>query len=198
MEFQRAFSAMRAIDSTWRALKAYPAPLLVGGLLLVFVSGGTGVDLDPAVEVSGGGEWGTMFYAWTAELATPRALLIAIAAGLLRCLVLIGVADVLEGALSRGTPRVAQVFAARGRYWLMLQALILQVLLGLVSLAPLVAFGWFTSVDQPEELDPGGGVLLVVGVVAVVAYLLVLLYVALGISLMTQAVAVEGEHAELV
>jgi len=192
MEFQRAFSPARAIDSTWRALKAYPSPLLVGGLLLVFLGGEVWVNLDPAVEIPSAGEWGTWFHDWTVELATPRALLIALATGLLRCLVLIGVADVMEGALSRGTPRVAQVFAARGRYWNMLQAVLLQALLGLVGSAPLVAVGWLSRVSQPADLDPVGGALPIVGFVAVLTYLLVVLYVALGVSLMTEAVAVEG------
>ena len=184
MEFQRAFSTMRAIDSTWRALKAYPAPLLVGGLLLVFTSGGApleldpggllpgaSVELDPGEQFSGSGEWGTFLYDWTVKGTTPQALLISVAAGLLRCLLLLGFAGVMEAALSRGTPRVAQVFAARGGYWRMLQALVLQALLGLAAIAPLVAWAWPMSAGSPEDLDPVGGVLMVVGVVAAIAQL---------------------------
>lgn len=202
MRFERAYSPLRAIDGAWRALQVCPAPLIIGGLLLAILTGEGWVDLggEPKVARVGASSRGA-FYGWSFRsylLAGGLAgFVLSTAAWLFACLVRIGLAEVTEGALSRGYATVGQVFEARGRYVGMLLATLLHGLIGLLLLVPLMLAG-FVGVGAPEidltgesfGLPQGAGQMIVF--LATLLGLLVASYILLGISLMVPAVAVEG------
>lgn len=191
MEFNQAYDPFRALQTSWQALKKAPLPLMIGGVVLMITSGGGG----------GGGNIGNSFQGNEDVNWEVMAPLILGFVGLFCCLgivffvisswVRIGFANAVEEVLRTGDSDVGKVFDGRGRLGSMILARILAILIAIASFLPyglvvLIAALATEGFTRNEEV---GAVILVAGAVL---WLPVILYVALGVALTEQVVALEG------
>jgi hypothetical protein len=193
MEFNQAFDPFRALQVSWQAVKKAPLPLLVGGVILMITNGGGG----------GGGNFGSSFdnrhsIDWD-EIAP---ILIGVGA-LFCCLAIaffvvaswvrIGFANTVEEVLRTGNADVGKVFDGKGRLMTMILA---RLLAGVIVIATVLPYGLVVLVaalaTSGFDRNDGVGIVILLGGLAL--YLPVIFYVALGVGLSEQAVALEG-HA---
>jgi hypothetical protein len=183
MDFARAYDPIRALEGSWALIKRSPLPLLAGGIVLMLTDGhgNSGIDLD-----GGGG----------LNLGEVLALLgvcgcCALAGLLIHAWISLGVANVVEMTRKGARPPFSAVFDGRGRFFEMVLGRVLVILIWLGSIVPfvLIALGaWYLH----EGLRVEEGVVVLVAILAALAYLPAWLWFLLGISLWRPAVAIDG------
>ena len=189
MEFNRAYDPIRALQTAWKALNRSPLPLLVGGVLLTLTDGGGG---------SGGGSWNDDHHRgadwdqiWPILLPVVGiCCCLGIAVFLFASWVRVGFANTVESVLKTGEATVGQVFQSKGRFGNIVFARILVILIHIAVWIPfLAAFGIVLAITEGFERHEELGFLLIpAGLITLPVWI----YVALGLSLVDQAAALEG------
>lgn len=186
MNASDAFDPIRSLRICWKLLTPAGLPLLLGGFLLAVTSAwgdpNLGLKLqrfDRAVHV-------TPEMAFTVFGCTGLALIVGwIVNSWLTC----GMAHVVEKALTTGTADVGQLFDARGRFVDVLLTKLLVFLVFAVLLVPIVGIAMLIGA---ATVHSGNLVLAALLAVAGLAYLCLIVYVNLGLSLAATACAFEA------
>jgi hypothetical protein len=193
MEFNVAFDPFRAIRASWAAVKQAPLPLLLGGILLVMTtSHGGGVPFRNRWDFDRG------------EMSELEKLLpVFLGLGALVCCIglacflfsswlEVGFQNTVRRALETGEADAGELFDARGRFWDMVLVRILALLATFASALPMLlvaaAIG-FVAQRRGHDLGPAW----VIAIPVILVLILPVAYVLLGLSLVTQAVALEGK-----
>ncbi|MFN0009457.1 MAG: hypothetical protein ACKVXR_16285 [Planctomycetota bacterium] len=191
MDFNQAYDPFRALQTSWRALKKAPLPLMIGGAVLIITNGGGG----------GGGNFGSSFDGREEVDWDVLGPLLVGFVGLFCCLgivffvisswVRIGFANAVEEVLRTGEADVGKVFDGRGRLGSMILA---RLLAGVIVIASLLPYGIVILIAALATEGFGRNEELGVGIVlaGLVPCLPIILYVGLGVALSDQAVALEG------
>lgn len=191
MHFNQAYDPFRALGSAWKLLRVAPLSILVGGGLLLltdlpaylFEDHGTGFKFEQR------GEFGELRPVVVAA-AVLLGLLLFVALLLFSSLVRLGYARAVERALAEGSQDVGDLFQARGRFVTML---LTRLLVFLVWFAASLPFGFVAAIAVLGDTELGlHGLGSVVGIVGALLYLPCFVYFVLGVSLATEAVAIEG------
>jgi hypothetical protein len=201
MHFKQAYDPFRALGSAWEVIKKAPAAMLVGGALLWITDIGQVAGLHFDYDPSEANTWqevaNELGQALLASLATV-VVLIACCFGIIvwafRGLLLVGFGKCVERALRREPESLAELFTGYGQWAQMLLVRVFRFLLVGASVTPLVLVVAIPLLIGAATDAPKPGVVLVM-VLCAVAYLPVILYVALGLSLAPCAVAIEGMSA---
>jgi len=197
MRFSQAYDPFRVVRASWRALQAAPVPMLIGGILMMLVSGGAGGGARFGTDASdwngrsaGGAELGLILF------LAVIVMMLAIGLWLFGCLVRVGFAGAVESVVSTGEATVGQVFESRGRWGRMVLTTLLQTVLTFAAVLPLMLGVLIVvGVARATEAQGVGPVVVVTMVLLLLGYLPVLLYIGLGLSLMPEATAIEGLSA---
>lgn len=186
MSFREAYEPFRALGSSFRLIQRAPISLLLGAFVLFLVDFGAG-SVSYSVEHH------------RLEPEEAALILILVGAGcglgiilwLFSCLVRIGFATAVQRALDGQEDRVGALLEGQGRWISMVFTTLLQWILrtavlaaGVVFVLPAVLLG--AAVAEDASLSIG------LGFLAGVLYLPVAAWFWLGLSLMEEAVAVEG------
>jgi hypothetical protein len=206
MHFNEAYDPFRALKSSWEILKAAPASILIGGLLLWVCGHGAGVGFQfestdveiDASDVDSLGEGFRVAQDVVREVLSGFGLLIALAAfsfavtvWLFRCLVEVGLAGAVERVLVTGEDDLGDLFRPRGRWGTYVLATLLGLLFLVLAALPGLALGGLGAAVAYTLTQERAAVPIAFGAVTLL-YLPVLVYVGLGISLARYAVACEG------
>ncbi len=205
MHFREAFDPFRALQSAFALLRKAPLALLVGGFLLWICD-----EVLPSIGFSGDGShkvdltgldakqvWDTanqiLRDSVTAISLTivAFALTLALAGFLLAALLRVGMARATERVMTEGEAELEDLFQSRGRWTTMVAVRFLQaLLLGVVALPAvvLVLIAIFGTLAASDDGARAAGA----GILAFLAVLPLILWVSLGWSLASSAVAVEG------
>jgi hypothetical protein len=192
MDFSAAFDPFRALRASWSAVRQAPLPLLLGGILLVFTSGngGGGAGFNP----------GGMQGSFDRDFEDLLPVFVGIAA--LACCVgtvfflfsswlEVGFQNTVQRVLETGEGDAGMLFDARGRFWDMVLVRLFAALLTFAAALPLLLVAAAIAFAADRGLAPEGA-LIVFGILLGLILITVVIFVALGLSLSTQAVALEG------
>ena len=206
MDFRNAYDPGRALRGAWGLYSRWP--LLFVGALLVFL---TDVDTSFSSSVNFERADGDMRWSlrgplaevwerweqWQPEpgieplawgvllLAVVFALLLAVALLLLNTLLFAGYAGAVERASGGVAPSFGDLLDTRGRFLKVLGTRLLVWLVSALVAAPFVALGFLVSILMPSAFP-----LLLLA--ALILWLPIFVFVALGLSLATFASALEG------
>jgi hypothetical protein len=192
MEFNRAYDPIRALQSSWKALSRSPLPLLVGGVLLTLFDGHGGGSGPFRIEQHH--HVHDLHEAWMALRPTlPFAGIcccFGIAIFLFGSWVRVGFANTVESVVARGRATVGQLFESKGRFGNIVFARIVVLLIHVATTLPLIAAVLLVAFatrgfERHEELA-------FFLIPAFLVWFPVWVYVALGLSLVDQAAALEG------
>lgn len=185
MTFDSAYDPMRALSGAWGLLKKAPATVLIGGILLALLDGGGG---GGGQVRTGGGSRSEEEIALTVALVAVL-VVVGIVLWLFACLVRVGFASALEHTLKMGGDEPGRIFQSEGRWLNMVFGTFLKGLATVGAALPLLLFvGGAVGISAAAESGPLG---IVMVIAAVVIWLPLFVYVALGISLVTEGIAVE-------
>jgi hypothetical protein len=181
MTFADAYDPICALQSAWRLIGRSPAPLLVGGMLLTFF---------------GDSPWATFkFDGHHFAHLIPALFGLGLCCGLgwllLQSWISIGLANATGKTLFLGESRFDDLFESKGRFFDMVLTRVLLWLIGFATAVPVILIVLFAAIGG-ESLDVDEGLIVLVAVGAVIVWLPIFLYVNLGVSLATMAVAIEG------
>lgn len=193
MHFEQAYDPFRTLGVSWKLLWKGPVTLFLGGFLLILAGSlGGGVDFHYSAE-----DWD---WSESPELSALWAMLIAylslvgcvlgILAWLFRCLLWIGMGTAVERVLREGKDEAGDLFKPRDRWFGVVVATLLRGLIQILVTLPLIGIVLVAGFFGREVFGDGGAVGAVL--VCVLAYLPVLIYVSLGLSLTYEAAAIEG------
>ena len=190
MEFNRAYDPIRALQTSWKALSRSPLPLLVGGVLLTLTdgSGGGGGGSWENDHRHYGGDWDEM---WPILIPIVGiCCCVGIAIFLFGSWVRVGFANTVESVLKTGQATVGQVFQSKGRFANIVFARIIVFLIHIATALPMVgAVAIVALLTRGFERDEELAFLLIP---AGLVWFPLWVYVALGLSLVDQAAALEG------
>jgi hypothetical protein len=188
MEFREAYDPVRTLKASLKLIGRAPLGLLLSGILMQLINGAPnfGLQFGFHVLVRRGVDQ-------TLEVAViVVGVLISIAfALLLSTLMIAGFSQAVRMVMVDGRdPGVAALFRPNGRWGRMILATLLVVVVEAAATLPFalasgVGFGLAAALDEAAI-----GVV-VVGILAL-GYLPIAIYIALGVSLVQQAVALEG------
>jgi len=200
MRFEHAFDPFRSIQASWNLLKRAPLTVLIGGLLLGFMSSGGGGgglgftnrwnidhgsrDVDEIVKV----------LMPVLMVVIPIAICVGFLMFLFTCWLQVGFARAVESAMRTGKDEIGQVFDGSKRFVQMIAARVLAALITCASVIPLVAAAfvlWF--LQRGHESESGFFVLIFCAILLV--WLPFLVYVVLGFVLIPPVVAYEDLSA---
>jgi hypothetical protein len=183
MTFSGAYDPRRAFEAGWELLKRAPGVVLVGGILLLLTESGPDLSLEYAQRHS------------SAEVALLTlvgglAALAGLIAWAFGCLLRVGLPSAIEHSLKTGEDRVGLLFALDERWLWMLLTTLLEGAIYVVAALPVIGLGGAVALfgvgfDRPEL--GGLGLALIV-----LLWIPFMIYLALGLSLAPQAVALEG------
>jgi hypothetical protein len=185
MDFAHAYDPIRALRSAWKLLGRAPLAFLACGALLLLVQVGFAIAFP-------------LTFAEHRHLhrISVIALLgffgsVSAVAYLVGCWLSLGLAQAVEKSVVTGTARPGDLFETRDRYFEMVFGGAVVFLVSLLALLPFVAIALVATflherVRVPVPLVAFGGF------ISAAAYLMVYLYVLLGVSLWRQAIAIEG------
>jgi hypothetical protein len=190
MNFGTAYDPFRALQGSWGLLKRAPATVLIGGVLLAFTDGGCSGGNQYVID--GGESFNGVEVAVIVAVAA-LVLAISIAFWLFACLLKVGFPRAIEKVLETGREDIGTIFQSNGRWAAMVVASLLQILATFAAAVPMVAlFAIAAVVGAGMDL---GGAGLVITIASGLLGLPIFIYVALGLSLVPQAVALEGLDA---
>lgn len=185
MKFPSALDPIRSLTASWKLIARAPGPLIIGGLLLVVTDdgmhgGGQFTDTDFLRR-----EWGAL-----RPVVLGGACFLGIVFYLISTWLWIGLPRAVDETRATGTTTFATLFDARGRYADMLLA---RLLIGALVLLSLVPFGGIALVAYllVDQRVAGETEAIVAGVSVALLYLPLWIYLVLGFSWVTQAVAIE-------
>ena len=160
--------------------------MLLGGILLVVTDTGGGGGGTFRLD---GAHWSGVQAAAIAALAAVACAL-GIAVFLFRCLLLVGFGTAVQRVMVSGTDEVGDLFRPRGRFLSMVLGSLLVAVIVVVAFLPfVVVVGAGFLVAGMGRWDP----LLLLAVVSVcLAYAVIWGWIALGVSLVSEAVSIEG------
>lgn len=193
MEFNQAYDPFRALQTSWKALKQAPLPLIIGGVVLMITGGGGGGG--------GGGNFGNSFEGGQDVNWDVLGPMLVGVAGIFCCLgivffvvsswVRIGFANTVEEVLRTGDGDVGRVFDGKGR---LLSMILARLLAGLIVVASMLPYGLVVLVaalaTEGFARDQEIGIALLVA--GGLLYAPIVIYIGLGVALSDQAVALEG------
>jgi len=201
MHFNEAFDPFRALASAWTLIRRAPAALLVGGLLFWVCELGQSGPGQGKIRVEDFDEFKQLddvarhlaeaFLAGIGGVFLLFACVLGIAVWLFECLVRVGFASAVERAMVSGSDELGDLFKAQGRWGTMVLTTLVQAILQVLALLPGLALGGLAGAGVGVTTQSAGAGV-AVGVVVGLCYLPVWMYVVLGLSLATFAVAVEG------
>jgi len=194
MRFEQAFDPFRSIQAAWKLLKQTPLTVLIGGLLLGFLDSGHG-------GFGYGDNWSSHRGDWNLEqrfedavpwlvIFLPIMCCIGLVMFLASCWLQVGFARAIEIGLRTGRDEAGKVFEGAGRFVQMVIARFLGALICGATVLPLVAVGfalWFVE----RQHHVGGGALVLLGVLALVLWVPLFLYIVLGLVLVIPVIAYE-------
>lgn len=190
MSFEEAFDPVRSLKASWSALKAAPAPMWVGGILVFLLDGGGGGG--------GGFNWQGQNGEWDMERFLPlvaAAVFFGCCVGLvlfvLASWIWIGFANSVEEVLRTGRGDVGRVFDSKGRLVTMMLARLLAALVAVLGFLPLVVAVAAAVLLHTQGIVPPVAAI-GMGVTGGLVGFLVFCYVALGLVFVPQIVALEG------
>lgn len=187
MDFPRALDPFRALSASFRVLSAATGPILIGGILLTILGGlgpKIGINFDDELDID--------------RDVLPFVLGIGCCVGLaffvLESFLAIGYARAVEEVERTGRTTWERVHGGGDLFPSMLGARLLSLVLQIAIVLPWILVGVGCAVlenalDAPDEL------VAVFGVLGFLVYLPVALYLFLGLSFVTQAVALDRESA---
>jgi hypothetical protein len=185
MDFAHAYDPIRALQAAWKLLGRAPLPFLACGALLLLVHVGFAIAYPLAFAEHR--HW---------DRITIVALLgffgsACVVAYLVGCWLSLGLAHTVETAITSGTARMGDVFETRSRYFEMVLGGLVFFLASMAALVPFVAIALIATflherVHVPAPFVAFGAF------ISAAAYMIVYLYVILGLSLWRQAIAIEG------
>jgi hypothetical protein len=185
MKFPSALDPIRSLQAAWKLLTLAPGPLLVGGIALALMEGGHCVGLSQDEHDP---EW----------IGPPAFLVCCCYAGLVFFLISswleIGFARCVDETRHTGRTSFATLWDSRGRFGHMVLARLLAALIVIAAMLPIVGIVLLAVfLDRgPHLREPIPGLVAIGGVLL---YLPILLYIGLGLSWVTQAVALEERAA---
>jgi lysylphosphatidylglycerol synthetase-like protein (DUF2156 family) len=181
MTFADAFDPIRALQSAWKLVGRSPAPLIAGGVFLTLFG-----DLPAAT---------LRFDAKHGADILPALLGLGLCCGIVGLLlsswVSIGLANATEKTLTAGSARFEDLFESKGRFFDMVIARLLLWVIGVATMLPLIAVIVLAALGG-SALDLHGALIALAIVTSILLWLPVFLYVNLGTSLATKAVAIDG------
>jgi hypothetical protein len=195
MQFAQAFDPFRSIQAAWKLLKQTPLTVLIGGLLLAFLdSGGGGVGNTfnwntNHADHQGFDEVWEQVRPWLLVLV-PIAICVGLVMFVISSWLRVGFARAIELGLRTGKDDIGKVFDSAGRFGAMLLARLLCGLILFAAFIPLVCAGlalWFAE----ENLHLENGMLVMLGIAALLLWLPFYVYLALGLSLVSPVIALE-------
>jgi hypothetical protein len=188
MIFQEAYDPVRSLGSAWNQIGRARLTLLLGGFLSFVTDGGNGAGI---LRI---GEHRDELPSWTIALlivAAVGACVFGVLVLLFNSLIQIGLARALERVMSTGKQETTDLFEPRGLFGSMLLTQLLKMGVSIAASLPLVViFGVLALLSERAGLPEGAAV--AIGFAVFLIYLPVLIYVGVGVSLATQAVAIEG------
>lgn len=190
MIFQEAYNPFRALGSAFELLGRAPAVVLIGGILLSITEQGGGSMISNSLDRDHVGQ----VRAWAVGLIAALVLLaccVGIAIFVFNSLLLIGFPKALERVLATGREDLGDLFQARGLLGTMIVTRILSALVVVAAFLPLVAIVLSAVLLAEREIVPTPLVVML-GIAVGLAYVPVIFYFGLGVSLAPAAVAIEG------
>ncbi len=187
MNFRRAYDPGRALSNAWKLLWKAPLSMFLGGVLLM-VTGGGGPNGSWQFD-DGDFNFGALESAAIASLI-GFGCLIGVGLFVFNSLLRVGFGAAVQRVMTTGKEDVADLFRPRG---LLLSMIVSQILVVIVIFLAAIPFG----------LAIGGGFLvaggtswppvLVISVIAFcVGWFVVWIWVILGLSLVPEAISIEG------
>ena len=186
MSFAEAYDPFRALGEAWQMLRKAPLGLLIGGLLLLFTDDGGSVGFGNFSE-------DTNFEAWEVALialVVGAVCAFGLALFLFNCWMRLGFASTLEKQFEGRPVDVGDLFQGRGSFMAMVLARLLKLLIFVVAALPAVAIVLLAGLAD-SKLDLNEVSLGIAAALALLAYVPVLIYVGIGICLVSEAVAIE-------
>ena len=186
MDFATAYDPFRALRTAWELLKKAPATVLVGGVLLAFTDGGCSGGNQFA---SDGGEDFSGTDVAVIMAVVMAVLVIGVAFWLFACLLKVGFPTAIENVQKSGAEDVGAIFKSEGRWLNMVAATFLQAIASFAAVIPMgliVLLAVLVGSGTDNEAMGIG-----IGVVGALLWLPFFIYIALGLSLISLAVAVE-------
>ena len=177
----RAFNPIRALESSWRLLNRAPLPLWLGGLILALV------DL---MGQSGGRVSGNEAREW-AILIVFFGLIMWVVTSLASAYLSAGYFSTVRDVMRTGSAEFEDVFKARGRFLALFLARIARGLLLLCGLLP-AAIPPTIALMLHAGLGLEDDAAVLFGILGVLAYVPVFVYIALGLSFVDYAVVLDG------
>lgn len=187
MSFAEAYDPFRALGEAWQMLRKAPLALLIGGLLLLCTDDGGSVGYGNFFDES------KHFEAWQVALivlVVGAVCAFGLALFLFNCWMRLGFASTLEKQFEGRAIDVGDLFQGRGSFMAMVLARLLKLLVFFVAALPAVAIVALAGLAD-SKLDLSDVALGIAAALALLAYVPVLIYVAIGISLVSEAVAIE-------
>ena len=194
MRFGDAYDPIRSLKTTWSLVKQAPLSTLIGGLLLALFSGGGG---------GGGANFGNISQHHDGSSSIDWSVLLPIVLGILGivlCVVIVcflvsswllpGFARAIQHSLRTGSDDIARVFDASGRFVPVMLTRLLGLAISLLISLPFVAVTVVAFLIANTHRHADGAVVLL-AVLAALAYLPIFIYLSLGLSLMQPIAAVE-------
>lgn len=199
MQFSQAYDPIRSLQAAWKLLKQAPVMVLIGGLLLAFLEGGGSGGGNFMVRdhgprgASGPGEAVQQAFEDMKPLLLvliPFLICIGLAFFALSSWIEVGFARAIEAGLRTGKDEIGKVFSGGDRFGAMLLGRFLAGLIQFASALPLMAVAVVVAiVADGHSIQP----LLVVGLVAfALLWVVLMIYVALGLYLVNPVVAFES------
>jgi hypothetical protein len=194
MRFPSALDPIRSLTASWKLITRAPGPLIVGGLLLTLTDGG----MNGGGQFNGGGrnsdfDWDDVLR--IAPFVVGCVCFLWLAVFLISSWLWIGFPRAVDEARATGTTSFTTVFDSRGRYFDMLLARLLALVLGVAAIVPYLLIAGVCYLLYREQLAHETAVI-VAGIAAALVYTPVYVYCVLGLSWVPQVVAIE-ERAPL-